>query len=39
VGRGDRHVGRVRLVIDVIDRHKRLNSEGMVAFGSGRAPE
>jgi hypothetical protein len=29
---GDRHVGRVRLVLEVEDRHERLSSEGMVAF-------
>ena len=38
VGRGDRHIGRVRLTLEVVDRHERLNSEGMVGFGSGRAP-
>jgi hypothetical protein len=38
VGRGDRHVGRVRLTVDVVDRHERLSCEGMVAFGAGRAP-
>ena len=35
---GDRHVGRVRLTVEVVDRHERLSSEGMVAFGPGRAP-
>ena len=35
---GDRHVGRVRLAVEVVDRHERLSSEGMVAFGPGRAP-
>jgi hypothetical protein len=39
VGRGDRHVGRVRLAVEVVDRHERLSSDGMVAFGSDRAPE
>lgn len=34
--RGDRHVGRVRLTVEVVDRHERLSSEGMVAFGAGR---
>jgi hypothetical protein len=29
---GDRHVGRVRLVLEVLDRHERLSSEGMVVF-------
>ena len=35
---GDRHVGRVRLTVEVIDRHERLNSEGMVGFVTGRTP-
>jgi hypothetical protein len=35
---GDRHIGRVRLVLEVVDRHERLSTEGMVAFGSGRPP-
>jgi hypothetical protein len=34
---GDRHVGRVRLAIEVVDRHERVSSEGMVAFGDRRA--
>jgi hypothetical protein len=38
-GRGDRHVGRVRLAVEVVDRHERLSSDAMVAFGSDRAPE
>jgi hypothetical protein len=38
VGRGNRRVGRVRLAVEVVDRHERLSSEGMVAFGPGRAP-
>ena len=36
---GDRHIGRVRLTVEVVDRHERLNSEGMVAFAAGRAPD
>lgn len=28
---GDRHVGRVRLTVEVEDRHERLNSAGFVA--------
>jgi hypothetical protein len=35
---GDRQVGRVRLILEVVDRHERLSSEGMVAFGTDRAP-
>jgi hypothetical protein len=35
---GDRHIGRVHLLLEVVDRHERLSSEGMVAFGSPRAP-
>jgi hypothetical protein len=35
---GDRHVGRVRLTVEVIDRHERLNREGMVGFVTGRTP-
>jgi len=35
---GDRHLGRVRLLLEAVDRNERLSSEGMVAFGSGRAP-
>jgi hypothetical protein len=33
---GDRHVGRVRLTVEVVDRHERLNNEGMVGFVAGR---
>jgi hypothetical protein len=36
VGRGDRHLGRVRLTLEVVDRHERLSSEGPVPFGLGR---
>jgi hypothetical protein len=31
---GDRHLGRMRLTIEVFDRHERLNSAGMVAFSA-----
>jgi hypothetical protein len=31
---GDRHIGRVRLTLEVVDRHERLNSAGMVAFSA-----
>jgi hypothetical protein len=34
---GDRHVGRVRLTLEVVDRHERLNNEGMVAFAVEQA--
>jgi hypothetical protein len=34
---GDRHVGRVRLTVDVLDRHDRLNNEGMVALAPPRS--
>lgn len=33
---GDRHIGRVRLTVEVVDRHERLNSAGMVAFSTDR---
>jgi hypothetical protein len=29
---GDRHVGRVRLTVEVVDRHDRLNNAGFVAL-------
>lgn len=32
---GDRHVGRVRLTVEVVDRHERLNNDGMVGFVAG----
>lgn len=35
---GDRHIGRVRLTVEVMDRHERTNNEGMVAFAAGLAP-
>ena len=31
---GDRHIGRVHLTLEVVDRHERLNSEGMFAFSA-----
>ena len=36
---GDRHVGRVRLTVEVVDRHERLNNEGMAGFVVGRTSD
>jgi hypothetical protein len=34
---GDRHVGRVRLTVEVIDRHERLNSAGFAPLAGRRS--
>jgi hypothetical protein len=38
-GLRDRHIGRVRLTVEVVDRHERLNSEGMIAVGADQAQD
>lgn len=34
---GDRHVGRVRLTVEVVDRHERLNGAGFVPLARRRS--